>query len=69
MQEVGATRYIEFGKTANGYTIGFSYASPQIVSRLLEFKPQVIFANAFTAWTAIAPLMKIIKLNVHSVKA
>lgn len=58
IQEVGATRYIEFGKTANGYTIGFSYASPQIVRHLLQFKPQVIFANAFTAWTAIALLLK-----------
>jgi glycosyltransferase involved in cell wall biosynthesis len=58
VQEVGATHYIEFGKTANGYTIGFSYASPQIIRHLLQFKPQVIFANAFTAWTAIALLLK-----------
>jgi glycosyltransferase involved in cell wall biosynthesis len=58
VQEVGATRYIEFGKTANGYTIGFSYASPQIVGYLLKFKPQIVFANAFSAWTAIALLLK-----------
>jgi len=58
VREVGATRYIEFGTTAKGYTIGFSYASPQIIQRLLQFKPQVIFANAFTAWTAIALLLK-----------
>jgi glycosyltransferase involved in cell wall biosynthesis len=58
VQEVGATRYIEFGKTVNGYSIGFSYTSPQIVRYLLQFKPQVIFANAFTAWTAIALLLK-----------
>jgi len=58
VQEVGATRYIEFGKAANGYTIGFSYASPQIIRHLLQFKPDVIFANAFSAWTAIALLLK-----------
>jgi glycosyltransferase involved in cell wall biosynthesis len=58
VQEVGATRYIEFGKTANGYTLGFSYASPQIIRHLLQFNPQVIFTNAFTAWTAIALLLK-----------
>jgi glycosyltransferase involved in cell wall biosynthesis len=58
VKEVGATRYIEFGKTANGYTVGFSYASPQIVRQLLQFKPQVVFANAFTAWTAIALFLK-----------
>jgi hypothetical protein len=58
VQEVGAARYIEFGKTANGYTLGFSYTSPQIIRHLLQFKPQVIFANAFTAWTAIALILK-----------
>lgn len=58
VQEVGATRYVEFGKAVNGYTIGFSLASPQIIRHLLQFKPQVIFANAFTAWTMIALLLK-----------
>lgn len=55
---VGATQYIEFAKASNGYSIGFSAASPQIISQLWKFKPQVIFANAFTAWTAIALLLK-----------
>ena len=58
VQEVGATRYVELGKAVNGYTIGFSLASPQIIRHLLQFKPQVIFANAFTAWTVIALLLK-----------
>lgn len=58
VQEVGATRYIEFGKKTNGYTVGFSYASPQIISKLLQFRPSIIFANAFTAWTAIALFLK-----------
>jgi glycosyltransferase involved in cell wall biosynthesis len=58
VQEVGATRYVEFGKAVNGYAIGFSLASPQIIRHLLQFKPQVIFANAFTAWTMIALLLK-----------
>ncbi|MBV8882584.1 MAG: glycosyltransferase, partial [Chroococcidiopsidaceae cyanobacterium CP_BM_RX_35] len=58
VREVGATRYIQLAKTANGYTVGFSYASPQIISRLLQFKPEVIFANAFSIWTAIALCLK-----------
>jgi glycosyltransferase involved in cell wall biosynthesis len=58
VEEVGATRYIELGKASNGYTIGFSAASPQIVGRLWQFKPQLVFANAFTTWTAIALLLK-----------
>jgi glycosyltransferase involved in cell wall biosynthesis len=58
VQEVGATRYIELAKAPNGYSIGFSYVSLQIISKLLQFKPQIVFANAFTAWTAIALLLK-----------
>ncbi|WP_373541652.1 glycosyltransferase family 4 protein [Chamaesiphon sp.] len=58
VEEVGATHYIELGKATNGYTIGFSAASPQIVSRLWQFKPRIVFANAFTTWTAIALLLK-----------
>jgi glycosyltransferase involved in cell wall biosynthesis len=58
VREIGATHYIEFAKAANGYSIGFSAASPQIVRQLWQFQPQVIFANAFTAWTAIALLLK-----------
>ncbi len=58
VEVVGATRYIEIIKAANGYSIGFSAASPQIVQSLWQFKPQLIFANAFTAWTAIALLLK-----------
>ncbi|WP_310483743.1 glycosyltransferase family 4 protein [Chamaesiphon sp. VAR_48_metabat_403] len=58
VEVVGATRYIEIIKAANGYSIGFSAASLQIVRRLWQFKPQLIFANAFTAWTAIALLLK-----------
>jgi glycosyltransferase involved in cell wall biosynthesis len=58
VQEIGATHYVEFGKTINGYTIGFSYASPQIIRHLFRFKPHVIFANSFTAWTLIALLLK-----------
>ena len=58
VEEVGATRYIEIIKAANGYSLGFSAASPQIIQRLWQFKPQFIFANAFTTWTAIALFLK-----------
>lgn len=58
VEEVGATRYIRLGEAENGYAMGFSYASPLIASRLLRFRPQIIFANAFTIWTVIALLLK-----------
>ena len=58
VQEVGATKHIKIASTSHGYEVGFSYASPSIVSHLLRFKPQVIFANAFSIWTVIALLFK-----------
>jgi glycosyltransferase involved in cell wall biosynthesis len=58
VQTLGSTRYVRFGKTAQGYDLGFSYASPEIASQLLQFKPDVIFANAFSMWTMIALLLK-----------
>lgn len=58
VQEVGATQHIQLAQTPNGYEIGFSYASPTIVKHLLQFQPQVIFANAFSIWTVLALLLK-----------
>ncbi len=58
VKEIGSTQYIGFKNTLNGYTIGFSFASPQIIYHLLKFQPQIIFANSFTIWTAIAIILK-----------
>jgi glycosyltransferase involved in cell wall biosynthesis len=58
IKEVGATKFIELAKTSKGYNIGFSYASPSIIGHLIKFKPDVIFANAFTVWTAMAIAVK-----------
>jgi glycosyltransferase involved in cell wall biosynthesis len=58
IEVVGSTRYIELTKTATGYSVGFSYVSPHIISKLLQFRPKVIFANAFSVWTALALLFK-----------
>jgi glycosyltransferase involved in cell wall biosynthesis len=60
VQEVGATRHIELVKTANGYSVGFSYASPQIIQKLFQFRPHVVFANAFSIWTVFALAFKAI---------
>lgn len=58
VQEVGETRFVETKQGASGYGFGFSYASPGIVRELLHFKPQVVFANAFSIWTLLALLLK-----------
>jgi glycosyltransferase involved in cell wall biosynthesis len=58
VQEVGQTRFIETNRGSTGYGFGFSYVSPAIASHLLRYRPNVIFANAFSIWTAIALLLK-----------
>jgi glycosyltransferase involved in cell wall biosynthesis len=58
VEQVGETQYIETGSQSTSYNPGFSYASPRIIGRLLRFQPRVIFANAFSMWTAIAVALK-----------
>jgi glycosyltransferase involved in cell wall biosynthesis len=58
VEVVGETKHVDVIKTANGYNAGFSLASPDIIRRLLQFKPDIIFANAFSMWTAIALFLK-----------
>ncbi len=54
VREVGATKFIELVKTAQGCNLGFSYVSPSIIGHLIKFKPDVVFANTFTVWTTVA---------------
>ncbi|MEL6927853.1 MAG: glycosyltransferase family 4 protein [Cyanobacteria bacterium J06600_6] len=58
IEQVGATRYIKLGQTPTGYDIGFSYVSPSIAWKLLQYRPDVVLVNAFSVWTAIALLLK-----------
>ena len=58
VRKIGKTKFIELAKTPKGYSIGFSYISPSIIWHLIKFKPQIIYANAFTVWTAIAVTLK-----------
>ncbi len=60
VQEVGATKFIELAHTSKGYTMSFSFASPAIVGHLLKFRPNIIFANAFSIWTAMAIALKLL---------
>jgi glycosyltransferase involved in cell wall biosynthesis len=58
IKKVGETKFVETGKKSSSYGSGFSYASPSIVNHLLCFQPQIIFANAFSIWTALALIFK-----------
>lgn len=55
---VGRRKVIPILKGSTGYGINFTYLPLNIVSRLLEFKPDVIFSNSFGIWTILALAFK-----------
>lgn len=58
IQLVGETTFVETTKVGTGYDRGFIVVSPKIVGRLFDFKPQVVFPQAFSLWTVFAVLLK-----------
>lgn len=52
--QVGRTRYVQNKNTVNGYGRAFIYASPTVIFRVLAFRPQVVFASAFSIWTVLS---------------
>jgi glycosyltransferase involved in cell wall biosynthesis len=54
---VGEMKSLELTKT-DGYSRRLMVVSPGIVSHLLQFKPDVIFAQAYSLWTLLALLLK-----------
>jgi glycosyltransferase involved in cell wall biosynthesis len=55
---VGKRKVISLTKASTGYGNNFTYLPLSIVHRLLQFKPDVIFSNAFGVWTILALLFK-----------
>ena len=55
---VGQRKVIALTKSSKGYGDNFTYLPLNIVGRLLKFKPNVIFSNAFGMWTILALLFK-----------
>jgi len=55
---VGETKFVETEKIETGYDRGFILVSPSIIGYLLEFRPQVVFPQAFSLWTVIVALLK-----------
>ena len=58
IQLVGKTSFVETTKIDTGYDRGFIVVSPSIIGYLLEFRPQVVFPQAFSLWTVIVALLK-----------
>ena len=57
VEVVGKTQFVEIIPGV-GYSQGFIYVSPKIVSHLLKFQPHVIFASGFSLWTLLVLLFK-----------
>ncbi|NJM77969.1 MAG: glycosyltransferase family 4 protein [Acaryochloridaceae cyanobacterium RU_4_10] len=55
---VGERKIIPIFKEGKSYGTYFTYLPLNIVNRLLQFKPDVIFANSFGVWTILALLFK-----------
>ncbi len=56
--EVLERKVIALTKNETSYGDNFTYLSPNIVNRLLQLKPDVIFTSSFGIWTMLALLFK-----------
>lgn len=57
IQIVGAMKSLEMTKT-QGYSRRLMLVSPGIIGELIKFKPDLIFAQAYSLWTLLALLLK-----------
>ncbi|AOY79094.1 glycosyltransferase family 4 protein [Moorena producens JHB] len=58
LKEVGGMKVMGRNKPSKTYSSFFTYLPPKIIVQLLQFKPNVIFSNAFSLWTLLALLFK-----------
>ena len=58
VEVVGQTKVLKTTKAESGYSRTYIFPSWRIVSKLLTFRPDVIFTSAFSLWTAVALLFK-----------
>lgn len=56
--EVLERKVIALRRKETSYGDNFTYLSPNIVNRLLQWKPDVIFTSSFGVWTILALLFK-----------
>ncbi len=58
VKEVGKFKFIRIKRSSSGYDRGFIIPSLKIVPSVLEFRPKVIIAVAFSLWTFLVLLLK-----------
>jgi len=60
LEVVGETKEFHTIKTDKGYGRSYMLPSWKIVPKLLAFKPEIIFTSAFSLWTLVALLFKLL---------
>jgi glycosyltransferase involved in cell wall biosynthesis len=60
VEVVGEARFFATDKPDTGYYRNFTLLSFGIVKPLLQFRPDVVFTSAFSLWTAIVLLLKLL---------
>ena len=58
IEVVGKLKVFKLGQKYGGYGSKFAYMSLKIVGRLLNYRPQLIFADTFCFWTLLILLTK-----------
>ncbi|MDJ0592949.1 MAG: glycosyltransferase family 4 protein [Pleurocapsa sp. MO_226.B13] len=60
IEVVGDRKVIAVTQSKTSYGDNFTYLSPKIVPRLLQYNPDVIFSSSFGVWSILAILFKFI---------
>lgn len=60
VEVVGKRKVVAVTKSSTSYGDNFTYLSPKIVLRLLQYRPRVVFSSSFGIWTILALLFKLI---------
>jgi len=55
---VGRMQFVETQRVQTGYDRGLILLSPAVIPRLLRFKPDVVYPQAFSLWTLLVILFK-----------
>ncbi len=59
VEEVGTRKIIRLTPSLNGYGATLTFLSPNIIPKLLKYKPDVIFTDGFCMWTVFTLVLKV----------
>ena len=61
VEVIGGRKVIAVTESSTSYGDNFTYLSPQIVPRILQYDPDIVFTSSFGIWSIIALLLKLFK--------